>query len=372
MMRFFIFLSCLWDPGRLGCERQCHSEIEAKRGQNQPIVINTWPFTVATKAAWEIVHSGGKATAAVVAGCSACEKLQCDGTVGFGGSPDDKGDTSLDALLMDGDSMDVGAVANLRMTKDAIQAARLVLELTSHSILAGNEASNFATELGLPYWDTLATNSSTNEYQEWKSGNCQPNFFKKGTVAPNPSLSCGPYVPLHESGLAYANMKSKESESLVRSHDTISMIAVDRQGRLACGSSTNGLKHKIAGRVGDAAIPGGGCYADSRVGACAATGDGDIHVRFLPCYQAVENMRNGKSAQEATDDAMRRIIDKLGHKSGFQGAIVAYDIVNGKIGSTRIGNNFNFSYTYQTEDGLHTVAVPPLEDQYVILKVNKK
>lgn len=362
-MRYLVLLSCLWGPGRVVGERQCRSDIGARRPHYPPIVINTWPFTIATKAAWEIVQKGGKATAAVVAGCSACEQVQCDGTVGFGGSPDDKGDTSLDALLMDGDSMDVGAVANLRMTKDAIHTALLVLELTHHSILAGNEASAFATEFGLPFWDTLATNTSKAEFQEWKSSNCQPNFFKKGTVTPDPSLSCGPYV------VKYSNMNSMTSESVMRSHDTISMIAVDKKGRSACGSSTNGLKHKIAGRVGDAAIPGGGCYADSRVGACAATGDGDIHVRFLPCYQAVENMRNGKSAQEATDDAMRRIVDKLGHQSDFQGAIVAYDIANGELGSTRIGNNFNFSFTYQTEeDGLQTVLVPQLVTSKVIIK----
>lgn len=349
-----------------GVGRATSSSQGWRERKKRAIVITTWPFTEATHAAWGILAGGGVAKSAIVAGCSACERLQCDGTVGFGGSPDDQGNTSLDALLMDGDSMDVGAVANLRMTRDAIEAARLVLELTNHSILAGNEASDFATRLGLPRWDTLATNASIAEYETWKLNNCQPNFYRHGTVCPDPASHCGPFHP--ESTYMSCPDRSLLDNHSVQSHDTISMIALDMFGSSACGSSTNGLKHKIAGRVGDAAIPGGGCYADSQVGACAATGDGDIHVRFLPCFQAVENMRRGLSAQEASDDAMRRIVDRLGHHTSFQGAIVTYDISNDQIGSSRVGEKFNFSYTYRTEDGLHIVHVPPLDIDSVTKK----
>lgn len=70
---------------------------------NFPIVVSTWPFLEAVRAAWRSVDGGYSAVDAVIDGCSACELLRCDGTVGPGGSPDENGETTLDALVMDGD-----------------------------------------------------------------------------------------------------------------------------------------------------------------------------------------------------------------------------------------------------------------------------
>jgi N4-(beta-N-acetylglucosaminyl)-L-asparaginase len=68
-----------------------------------PIVISTWRFIEAVKvAAWHVMEEGGSAVNAVVHGCSTCELLQCDGSVGYGGSPDESGETTLDAMIMDG------------------------------------------------------------------------------------------------------------------------------------------------------------------------------------------------------------------------------------------------------------------------------
>lgn len=67
-----------------------------------PIVVSTWPFVDAVRAAWKAADGGLSAIDAVVEGCSACEELRCDGTVGPGGSPDENGETTLDALVMDG------------------------------------------------------------------------------------------------------------------------------------------------------------------------------------------------------------------------------------------------------------------------------
>ena len=244
-----------------------------------PLVISTWPFVEAASQAYHVLDVGGSALSAIVAGCSECQKLQCDGTVGFGGSPDESGETSLDAMLMDGDSMDVGAVANLRNVRDAIKVARFVLENTEHSLLAGFEASEFAVRMGLRYYDSLSTPKSRGQYEEWKSKKCQPNFWRN--VRPDSRKACGPYHPFGN----VSRYPTSLLEDQPKSHDTISMIALDRLGSLASGSSTNGLRHKIPGRVGDAAVPGAGSYADGDVGACAATGDGDVTMRFLPCYQ---------------------------------------------------------------------------------------
>jgi len=65
------------------------------------------------------------------------------------------------------------------------------------------------------------------------------------------------------------------------------MLAIDSRGHTAAGTSTNGAKHKIPGRIGDSPIAGAGAYADQDVGAAAGTGDGDIMMRFLPRYRYI-------------------------------------------------------------------------------------
>ncbi|KAM9375418.1 N(4)-(beta-N-acetylglucosaminyl)-L-asparaginase [Pholidichthys leucotaenia] len=276
-----------------------------------PLVINTWPFRNATTAAWSVLQSGGSVLDAVEKGCARCEIEQCDGTVGYGGSPDESGETTLDALIMNGDTMEAGAVADLRRIKNAIGVARAVMEHTDHTLLVGESASVFAENMGFVAED-LTTNKSVNIFLEWLKGNCQPNYRKN--VYPDPSKSCGPYRPK----VAAAQMK-RARHANAHAHDTIGMIAFDKDGHVAAGTSTNGLKHKVPGRVGDSPIIGAGAYADSSAGAAAATGDGDLMMRFLPSYLAVELMRAGAAPSAACKSAISRI---KRHYSEFFGAII--------------------------------------------------
>lgn len=109
-------------------------------------------FIDAAKKAWTYLDKGSTALDAVEHGCNTCEELQafsnytsgCDGSVGLGGSPDESGETTLDAMIMDGNTMDVGAVGDLRRIKNAISVARKVMENTFHTLLAGDQATAFA------------------------------------------------------------------------------------------------------------------------------------------------------------------------------------------------------------------------------------
>lgn len=89
---------------------------------------------------------------------------------------------------------------------------------------------------------------------------------------------------------------------------------------IAVGTSTNGATFKIPGRIGDGPIAGSSAYADSDIDACGATGDGDIMMRFLPCYQVVESMGLGMEPRVAAKDAISRITRKFPE---FVGAIFA-------------------------------------------------
>ncbi|KAM8848741.1 N(4)-(beta-N-acetylglucosaminyl)-L-asparaginase isoform 2-T2 [Synchiropus picturatus] len=276
-----------------------------------PLVVNTWPFRDATAAAWSTFKSGGSVLDAVEKGCARCETDQCDGSVGYGGSPDEFGETTLDAMIMDGDTMEVGAVADLRRIKNAIGVARAVMEHTDHTLLVGESATLFAESMGFIAED-LTTNKSLNIFEQWLKGNCQPNYHKK--VVPDPSKSCGPYKPV-----ATVQQSERPRHANIDSHDTIGMIAIDAYGHVAAGTSTNGLTHKVPGRVGDSPVVGAGAYADSSVGAAAATGDGDLMMRFLPSFLAVELMRAGADPSAACKTAISRI---KRHHSEFFGAII--------------------------------------------------
>ncbi|KAH8898225.1 hypothetical protein GQ53DRAFT_742332 [Thozetella sp. PMI_491] len=324
-----------------------------------PFVINTWggPFTAATDAAFDALTLGTEISAldAVEIGCATCEVSQCDGTVGFGGSPDENCETTLDALIMDGTTMNVGAVAALRRVRNAIAVARRVLEHTAHTLLAGDQATRFAVENGFAEEDT-DTDESRRLCEEWKRGNCQTNF--RVNVSPDPAKSCGPYSPLppvvHLPGVPAI------AEAVQRtSHDTISLIAIDASGAMAAGTSTNGASHKIPGRVGDGPIAGSGSYVDGEVGGCGATGDGDIMMRFLPCYQAVESLRRGYTPQEAAEDAVRRMVRK--YPQVMSGIVVTDN--RGRHGAAASGWTFTYAFRGGNMTATEVVTVQPVGPQ---------
>ncbi|KAL2255908.1 hypothetical protein VTK26DRAFT_2503 [Humicola hyalothermophila] len=137
------------------------------------------------------------------------------------------------------------------------------------------------------------------------------------------------------------------------------MVAIDARGLMAAGTSTNGASFKIPGRVGDGPIVGSGSYVDGEVGGCGATGDGDIMMRFLPCYQAVENLRRGMKPKEAAEDAVRRMLRKYPKISS--GIVVVNN--KGEHGGAGSGWTFTYSFRGGTMNATEVVTVPPLEAQ---------
>ncbi|KAI1876003.1 uncharacterized protein JN550_001499 [Neoarthrinium moseri] len=333
------------------------SPLQASEASGLPFVINTWGgvFTAATDAAYLALRDPAtSALDAVEIGCATCEANQCDGSVGYGGSPDENCETTLDAMIMDGETMKSGAVAALRRVKNAIGVARHVLEYTSHTLLAGDLATQFAVQNGFTEEET-STEDSLGRCAEWKAASCQPNY--RINVTPNATQTCGPYtpVPLNSTSPSYPSLIAPDA--VTTSHDTISMIAIHSSGVMAAGTSTNGASHKIPGRVGDGPITGSGSYVDSEVGGCGATGDGDIMMRFLPCYQAVESLRRGLSPQEAADDAVRRMVTKY---PAISSGIV---VVNNQGEHAGAGSGWTFTYAFRGGSMNETtvVTVPPID-----------
>ncbi|RYO97152.1 hypothetical protein DL765_011321 [Monosporascus sp. GIB2] len=345
----FLLLLPLWGS----VVGKCH----ASNSPGLPMVINTWggPFTAATDEAYlSLLKPGTSALDAVEIGCTTCEANQCDGSVGYGGSPDENCETTLDAMIMDGTTMKSGAVAALRRVKNAISVARHVLEHTTHTLLAGDLATDFAVSNGFAA-ENLTTEESAASCARWRAGGCQPNY--RINVTPDPAGSCGPYspLPLDSSSAGYAGRLAPRGRPA--GHDTISMIALHSSGAMAAGTSTNGAGRKVPGRVGDGPITGSGSYVDGDVGGCGATGDGDVMMRFLPCYQAVENLRLGMAPGPAAEDAVRRMLRK--YPEVASGIVVVNN--RGEHGAAGSGWTFTYAYRGGRMNATAVVTVPPID-----------
>lgn len=99
-------------------------------------------------------------------------------------------------------------------------------------------------------------------------------------MIPDPSKSCGPYKPEISNKLPDRPIKPQTGKYF--QHDTIGIVLVDENGDISAGTTTNGASHKVPGRVSDSALVGAGAYVDNDVGGSAATGDGDVMLRFVP------------------------------------------------------------------------------------------
>ncbi len=270
-----------------------------------PLVLSTWRHGLAANtAAWNVLSMHGNALDAVEKGVMVSEADPEGQSVGLGGLPDRDGHVSLDACIMD-DQGNCGSVCFLEGILHPISVARLVMEKTPHVMLAGEGAQQFALENGFEIVDLL-TEKSRQDWMKWK-------------------------------------VKSKYDPVInVENHDTIGMIAVDEEGRLAGACTTSGMAYKMHGRVGDSPIIGAGLYVDGEIGAAVATGHGEMVMKTLGSFLVVENMRRGASAQEACEDAVLRIAKKVKAYDKGQDGFLALS-PDGDYGAYAVHKGFNFA-----------------------------
>eukprot|EP01094_Clydonella_sp_ATCC50884_P017633 TRINITY_DN3101_c0_g1_i1.p1 TRINITY_DN3101_c0_g1~~TRINITY_DN3101_c0_g1_i1.p1 ORF type:complete len:350 (-),score=85.51 TRINITY_DN3101_c0_g1_i1:352-1401(-) len=315
-----------------------------------PLVISTWDFEAANVRGWKVLEESGSGMDALVEGCHQCEvdPSNCGFSVGFGGSPNENAETTLDAMVMDGTTMDVGAVGCLKRVPAAIKVARHVLEGTSHSLLVGEDATRFAQEVGFDT-EPLVTARSYSLWRDWCARGHEPNYWTMPHVYPNSSCVVPP-VGEEAAGAAKAAAEQKTKWALDMDNlDTIGMVVVTANGEVVAGTSTNGKTFKIAGRVGDSPIPGSGAYADSSVGGAAATGDGDVMMRFAPAFAAVMHMRSGQSVSDACQAALQPIAR---HYPTTQASLVCADNAGGFAGAT-----LNAVFPFRVSNSSHPSAV---------------
>jgi|TARA_Y100000590_G_scaffold191465_1_gene217803 N4-(beta-N-acetylglucosaminyl)-L-asparaginase len=294
----------------------CDSKI--KKVTNSPIILSTWNHGIpANKAAMDVLNDNGTALDAVEAGVRVTEADPSSQSVGLGGRPDQDGHVTLDACIMNSDG-NAGSVAFLRDIKHPISVARKVMEQTDHVMLVGEGAKRFALENGFQE-ENLLTDKSKEEWLQWKRDNSI-----KDSWGPNDE------------------------------HDTISTLARDNKGNLSGACTTSGLAYKLHGRVGDSPIIGAGMFVDNEIGAVGATGKGEEVIKTCGSFLVVELMRQGYSAMDACEEAVKRIIRKQSGKSDFQIGYIALR-KDGQVGFSAIHDGFQYALYKKNENKLYDV-----------------
>ncbi|HEY1582835.1 MAG TPA: isoaspartyl peptidase/L-asparaginase [Chthoniobacterales bacterium] len=238
----------------------------------------------ALKAGYAILDRGGTSVDAVEAAIRVLEDNPLF-NAGKGAVFTHEGTNELDASIMDGKTMNAGAVAAVKHIRNPISLARLVMEKSPHVMLTGDGAEAFAKKMGITMVD-------------------QKYFFTE------------------ERWQALQKVKASSKPKSDRDcHGTVGAVALDKAGNLAAGTSTGGITNKEFGRVGDSPIIGAGTYASNLTCAVSCTGDGEYFIRAAVAHTVSTLIADkGTPVKEAATTALENA-----KKLGGTGGLVALD-----------------------------------------------
>jgi beta-aspartyl-peptidase (threonine type) len=229
---------------------------------------------------WAVLEAGGSSL-------DACEQaiIQLEDEpvfdAGVGAHLNKDGQVQLDAIIMDGVSLNSGAVGAVERIRNPIRLARLLFENNDHMFLVGSGAERFAAERGIPFCDPRDF-ITPYELERWKTASLQPK---------------------------------------VPSYGTVGAVARDRAGNIAAGTSTGGTFFKYPGRIGDSPLIGCGCYADNWSAAVSCTGHGESIMKVVMAKLAADYVAMGQSPQSAAEKA----IEVLSRRTTGHGGLIMLD-----------------------------------------------
>lgn len=207
------------------------------------------------------------------------------------------GSNELDASIMDGATLNAGAVAGIKHIKNPIDLARDVMQKSEHVMLYGLGAEEFAHTLGYKMMDTSYFYTK-NRYESLQK------VLEKEKNTNNKKVS-------------FEDSFIKDSK-----FGTVGCAALDKHGNLAAGTSTGGMTNKRWNRIGDAPIIGAGTYANNATCAVSATGWGEYFIRAVVAHDISALMEyKGITLQEAATEVIQKKVPAL----GGDGGIVAID-----------------------------------------------
>ncbi len=214
-----------------------------------------------------------------------------------------EGKNELDAAVMDGATLKAGAVAGVTRTRHPISLARAVMEKSPHVMLIGAGADTFAGQTGLEQVDP----SYFFTERRWQS---LVKELQQGGLPIPPRPAGAPPAP--------AEPKAEIEPPAAHKYGTVGVVALDKQGDIAAGTSTGGTQAKKWGRVGDSPIIGAGTYASNQSCAVSATGTGEYFIR-LGVAREVCNLVffKGMPVQQAADAVIHKELEAIHGDGGL-------------------------------------------------------
>ncbi len=248
---------------------------------------------------WECLRADASALDAVEA---AVRVLEDDPTfdAGRGSYVNLEGTVQMDAIIMDGRTLNLGAVAAVERIRHPITLARRVMEASEHNFIVGPGALAFAESQGISLCD--------------------------------PDALMGTY------GHDDPHRAHKPS-------DTVGAVALDMEGNVAVATSTGGTSSKWPGRVGDSPLVGSGGYADNGCGAASATGEGEKLMRIVISKSACDCLAGGEPAQHVAD----AMIKLLFARTGGHGGVILVDR-HGNLGLAHNTRYMPYAYILPGQD----------------------
>ena len=233
----------------------------------------------AAGAGWKLLRNGGPALDAVQAAVQSLEDCPLF-NAGRGSVFTAEGRNEMDAAVVDGATLAMGAVAAVRRIRNPVALARLVMERSPHVLLSGEGAEAFAAACSMGFEEPayFHTDRRWRELQE---------TLARQAAAPPPALG------------------------------TVGAVALDAKGHLAAATSTGGMTAKRYGRIGDSPVPGAGTYARDGLCAVSTTGHGEFFLRTVAAHEVAALVRHRKLPLAAAARAVLREVRALGGSGGL-------------------------------------------------------
>ena len=250
-------------------------------------------LTEALDAGYAILEKGGIPLDAIQASINVMENSPLF-NAGKGAVYNSEGNQEMDASIMDGKTLNSGAVAGVNHIKNPILAARIVMDSSKHVMLSGKGAELMVEKYGIEMVDSsyFFTQKRLNQLRKIQG--------KEKT-----QLDHTAFLLKHE---------------LIDDHKygTVGAVAIDKYGNIAAGTSTGGMTNKKYGRIGDSPIIGAGTYANNLTCGISSTGTGEYFIRTVAAHEVSNLIQyKGVTPKEALHEVLFNQIGKLGGEGGM-------------------------------------------------------